>query len=176
METEQLPKWIAEVRQQCRFGKMAWQGVRSSLNGMDPEKTFFYVHALLDRTRQVAGLLWSTQAEAADRCSALRSALGVADGHPLQAPELTFFATATDEQFGRWLGTLDHLHYLGMNVMPQGTMADFQQDTFLRSLDPEVLEFSWYDRRIALRPLVMALRELESVAESWLKQRSLLTS
>ena len=58
-----------------------------------------------------------------------------------------------------------------MNVMPQGTTSDFRQDVFLRSLDPDVYRFTWYDRTIDLRKIADALRDAESMADSWLKRQ-----
>ena len=169
MEQTHLIKGVEELRQQCRFGKLAWQGFRSSLNGMDNEKAFFYVHALLDRARMAARFLWSEGAS--ETSASLREALKVKEDSSLNASDLTFFADADEAQFVRWLSGLDHLHYVGMNIMPQGTMSDFRQDAFLRSLDPDVYRFTWYDRTIDLRKIADALRDVESVADSWLKRQ-----
>ena len=178
MDTEELVKTVEEVRQQCRFGKYAWQGLRASLNSMDNEKAFFYVHALLDRARQVSHFLWSTELSdpasdpASERRAAIRKVLKVQDDSVLNASELVVFADAEAGAFYRWLSSLDHHRYLGMNVMPQGTMSDFRQDTFLRSLDPDLFQFTWYDRTIDIRKIAQALHDVESVAESWLKRPS----
>ncbi len=169
MEQQRLAKVIEEVRQQCRFGKIAWQGLRANLNGMDSEKTFFYIHALLDRARQTSRLLWP--ADAAEHGADLRQALKINDDSALKAPELAAFAEADAAQFHHWLDGLDHFHFIGMNIMPRGATADFRQDLFLRSLEPEVLQFSWYDRTIDLRKIAGALRAVESAADLWLKRQ-----
>lgn len=171
MDHAQLVKRIEELRQQCRFGRLAWQGLRQSLNGMDNEKAFFYIHALVDRARMVSRFLWSDATESADQSAASRQALKVGDDSPLNGVELRQFADSDAAQFDRWLSGLDHLHYVGMNIMPQGTVSDFRQDAFLRSLDPELYQFTWYDRRLDLRKIALALRDLETVAESWLKRQ-----
>lgn len=170
MDTAQRVKSVEEVRQLCRFGKYAWQGLRSSLNGMDNEKAFFYIHALLDRARQVSHFIWSS--EYSDQSAALRDALKVGDDSVLKMGELAVFADAAEGNFYRWLSNLDHDHFLGMNVMPQGTMSEFRQDAFLRSLDPDLFQFTWYDRTVDIRKVARALHDLESVAESWLKRPS----
>ncbi|MCS1410122.1 MAG: hypothetical protein M2R45_03311 [Verrucomicrobia subdivision 3 bacterium] len=171
MERQRLVKVVEEVRRQCRFGKIAWQGLRSSLNGMDSEKAFFYVHALLDRARLTTRFLWPTSEEGAERAGAVREVLKVDEDSALKASELAVFAEAADVQFDRWLDGLGHFRYIGMNIMPQGTMAEFQRDTFLRSLDPEVFQFAWYDRTIDLRKIARSLHELESMADAWLKRQ-----
>ncbi len=170
MDQAPLVKRIEELRQQCRFGRLAWQGLRQSLNGMDNEKAFFYVHALVERARMVSRFLWSEGAESAERSKAAREALKVGDESPLNAVELRQFADSGEAQFDRWLSSLDHLHYVGMNIMPQGTVSDFRQDSFLRSLDPELYQFTWYDRSLDLRKIALALRDLETMADSWLKR------
>ena len=171
MEKQALIKRVEELRQQCRFGKLAWQGLRSSLNGMDNERAFFYIHALLDRARIVSHFLWAEGGQGEEVSANMRAALKVRDGSLLEHSELKTFADATAVQFDRWLGGLDHLHYVGMNIMPQGTMSEFQQDAFLRSFDPELNQFRWYDRSIDMRKIANALRDLESVADSWIKRQ-----
>ena len=171
MEKQHLIKRVEELRQQCRFGKLAWQGLRSSLNGMDNERAFFYIHALLDRARMVSRFLWSDGDQDEEASVTTREALKVCDASLLAHAELKTFADATSVQFDRWLGGLDQFHYVGMNIMPQGTMSEFQQDAFLRSYDPELNQFRWYDRSIDVRKIANALRDLESVADSWLKRQ-----
>ena len=171
MDHQQLIKRVEELRQQCRFGKLAWQGLRASLNGMDNEKAFFYIHALLDRARMASRFIWAESEDGAEACEQLRKELKLNDDSALHAPELATFADASEVQFDQWLTGLDHLHYVGMNVMAQGTMAEFRQDAFLRSFDPEIYQFSWYDRMIDVRKIANGLRDVESVAESWLKRQ-----
>lgn len=171
MEQTHLIKVVEELRQQCRFGKLAWQGFRSSLNGMDNERAFFYVHAFLDRARKASRFVWSDAEAGSEAADSVREALKIKEDSPLNASDLKFFADADEAQFVRWLSGLDHLHYVGMNVMAQGTMSDFRQDAFLRSLDPDVYRFTWYDRTIDLRKIADALRDVESVADSWVKRQ-----
>jgi hypothetical protein len=170
MENPRLIKFVEELRQQCRFGLIAWQGLHTSLNGMDNERVFFYVHALLDHSRRVAGFLWSENEALSETSAALREGLKVPESSDLKHPDLEHFAGANETQFDRWLNSLSHLHFLPMNVMPQGTMAEFQQDAFLRNLDPDLYVFHWYNRSIDLGQLVNALRQIDSLAESWLRR------
>ena len=172
MEQQRLAKIVEEVRQQCRFGKIAWQSLRAGLNGMDLEKTFFYVHALLDRAHQTAQFLWPDGPDDAKNGDALRKALKIADESALKSSELAAFAESGAAQFRLWLDGLDHFHFISMNIMPRGATSAYRQDVFLRSLDPEVLQFSWHDRAIDLRKIADGLRAVESAAERWLKRQS----
>lgn len=169
MEQQRLAKIVEEVRQQCRFGKIAWQSLRAGLNGMDLEKTFFYVHALLDRAHQTAQFLWPANAEDGE---ALRKALKISKDSALKTAGLAAFAESGAAQFRLWLDGLDHFHFIGMNIMPRGATSVYRQDVFLRSLDPEVFQFSWHDRTIDLRKIAAGLRAVESAADFWLKRRS----
>ena len=171
MDLERLKKVVEEVVQQCRFGRLAWQGLRSALNGMDNEKAFFYVHTLLTHAGTVARLLWSEQGSSRDTGNELRQLLKVADDSALAGANLKFLVAADEGHFARWLDSQDHYRYLPMNVMPQGTMSEFQQDVFLRSLDPELYQFSWYDRNIDVLSIAESLRRLESAAENWRKRQ-----
>ena len=166
-----IVKIVEEMRQRCRFAKLAWQGLRTVLNRMDNEGAFFYVHGLLDHAGAVGRTLSASEGEARETASRMVELLGIKEANPLLSRELKFFAEADETQFERWLSGLDHYRYLGMNVMPRGATADFIQDTFLRSLDPEVYEFSWYDRSIDLQELMKALQQVESKAEAWLKRQ-----
>ncbi len=173
MEQQRLAKIVEEVRQQCRFGKIAWQSLRAGLNGMDLEKTFFYVHALLDRAHQTAQFLWpAVPSDAAEDSEALRKALKIPEDSALKTSGLAAFAESGAAQFRLWLDGLDHFHFIGMNIMPRGSTSAYRQDVFLRSLDPEVLQFSWRDRTIDLRKIAAGLRAAESAADLWLKRRS----
>lgn len=171
MEQQRLAKIVEEVRQQCRFGKIAWQSLRAGLSGMDLEKTFFYVHALLERAHQTAQFLWPMGPDDAEDGDALRKALKISEDSALKPAELAAFAESGAAQFRLWLDGLDHFHFIGMNVMPRGSTSAYRQDVFLRSLDPEVFRFSWQGRAVDLRKIAAGLRAIESAAELWLKRR-----
>lgn len=172
MEQQRLAKIVEEVRQQCRFGKIAWQSLRAGLNGMDLEKTFFYIHALLDRAHQTAQFLWPAGTDDAKDGDALRKTLKIPEDSALKTSGLAAFAESGASQFRLWLDGLDHFHFIGMNIMPRGSTSEYRQDVFLRSLDPEVFQFSWRDRVIDLRKIAASLRAIESSADFWLKRRS----
>ena len=139
---------------------------------MDLEKTFFYVHALLERAHQTAQFLWPTVPDDAEDADALRKALKISEDSALKPAELAAFAESGAAQFRLWLDGLDHFHFIGMNVMPRGSTSAYRQDVFLRSLDPEVFRFSWQDRAVDLRKIAAGLRAIESAADLWLKRRS----
>jgi hypothetical protein len=81
MSDEFLLKWMDEIRLQSRFTSYAWQEMRSSLVGMDNEKSLFYVHAFLNHTAELNQILWpETDSE---RSSELRKALELDEGTPL---------------------------------------------------------------------------------------------
>lgn len=172
MEQKRLAKIVEEVRQQCRFGKIAWQSLRTSLNGMDLEKTFFFVHALLERAHQTAQFLWPAGPDDAKDGDALRKALKISEDSALKTCDLAAFAESGAAQFRLWLDGLDHFHFIGMNIMPRVSTSEYRQDVFLRSLDPEVFQFSWRDRIIDLRKIAAGLRAIESAADLWVKRQS----
>ena len=170
MEPERLIKTIEEVRQQCRFARIAWRGLQNNLNGMDSESVFFYVHALLERSREVARMLFPANDGDAEKGKTLRQALKVADKSVLGTTDLAPFLDKTGERLDRWMDSLGHYSYVPMNIMPKGTMVDFRQDAFLRNLDPDTMEFSWLGQTIDLDNLVKALQAVENAIETWLRR------
>ena len=77
-------KLFEEVRQQCTFGKYAWQNVRSSLNALDSNKVFFYVHGFLHHSVCVSRFLWPDRKSSKGRGDQMRKELGVKEDSPLR--------------------------------------------------------------------------------------------
>ena len=170
MEPERLIKTIEEIRQQCRFARIAWNSLQNKLNGMDSESVFFYVHALLERTHETAQLLFPPSETSAEKGGNLRQALKVTDKSVLGTTDLTPFLDKTSDRLDQWMNSLGHYRYIPMNIMPKGTMVDFRQDAFLRNLDPDTMEFSWLGQTIDLANLNKELQAIENAVEAWLRR------
>lgn len=169
MDNQILFKLMEETRLHGRFGLMAYQQLRASLRGMDPEKTFFFVHALLSNAAVVSRLLWPARVESQARGAELRKQLQVADHSPLRLDTLRPAVERPDESWEDWLAGLERKNYLDLNVMPVGTTSGYQQDAFQRSLDPDTLTLSLRGVTCPLPPLAEELRKLEAAVSAWLK-------
>ncbi len=164
-----LFKLIEEVRLQCRFGKLAFDHLRTSLQAADPEKTFFYVQALLHQAGCVSRLLWPSRPESAERGQRLRTALNVTEASPVRLRELRPRLEASDEHLEDWLASLETPGHMEFNIMPQGSLTGYKQDTFQRSLDPDTFKLAFRGDACDLRRLADELHRLEAAAQSWLR-------
>jgi len=165
-------KLVGEVKQQCRFGELAFKNLRALLQSMDSEKIFFNVYALLHHALRVSDLLWPSRAESRERGEQLRKGLGVGDASPLRLAAVREQLGREDEQLEDWAAGLENKNYVDMNVMAQGTMAGFKEDNFHRSLDPENFKLRLRGVNCDLRQLSDELHKVETVAETWLRTRN----
>ncbi len=169
MEPQFAFKVVEEARQQCRFAQFAWQNLRTSLQSVDAEKTFFYVHAALDHALAVARLLWPARESSKARGEWLRKELRVPDDSPLRLREVREHLERPDESFEDWLASLENKNYVDMNIMPQMALGAFKQDTFQRSLDPDTQKLVLRAAACDLRKVIDTLKQLDSTATAWLK-------
>ncbi len=169
MDKERLVRTVEEVQQRNRFVALAWKGLQSSLNGMDSEGVFFHVQALIGFSRHLLEMLWPDEDGEPSRLA--REGLGL-DRRPPFADQVPALLDGSAARYHQWVEGLGHSRYVGMNVMPRGTTSDFRQDAFLRSLDPEVMEFEWQGTRIDLRQVRGFSREVEKAAGLWLRRNA----
>jgi hypothetical protein len=169
MNNQVLFKFLEEIGLQCRFARFAYDSVRSSVQGFDPEKTFFYVHSLLTAAGNVSRLLWPERSESKARGERLRSELNLTEDSPLKIRHLRKSLDASDEHFEDWLGAMETPSYTDFSIMPQGTMQGYKQDTFQRSLDPDMYTLVFRGEACDLRQITDELRRIESAAQLWLK-------
>ena len=169
MNNQVLFKYLEEIRLQCRFARLAYDNVRSSAQGSDPERTFFYVHALLNCAGNVARLLWPERPQSKERGERLRNELKTTEGSPLKMRNLRKSLEATDEHFEDWIGALEAPNYMDFNIMPQGTMLGYKQDTFQRSLDPDTNQLVFRGEICDLGKITEELQRIESATQQWLK-------
>ncbi len=162
-------RFLEEIRLQCRFGKFAYDNVRTSLQAMDPEKTFFYVQALLLHVCQVSRWLWPGRAPSKERGERLRQALQAGDESPLRLRELRNHLETGDEHLEDWIGTMESPAYLDFNIMPQGGIGVFKQDTFQRNLAPDTFKLVFRGEALDLRLLAEELHRVECAAQTWLR-------
>lgn len=160
-------KFVEELRLQARLAQFAWQNARTSLQGLDGEKTFFYVQALLDHALFTARLLWPRLPAAQDRGAWLRQALKVPEDSPLHLRGLREQLERPDEHFEDWLASLDNKNYVDLNIMPQTALGETKTDTFQRSLDPDTYKLVWRGAVCDLRQIADALKQLDSAAAAW---------
>jgi hypothetical protein len=169
MNEEPTGKWIEEIRLQCRFASHAWQEMRRSLIGMDNEKSFFYVHAFLNHSMEIAQILWPNNKDCNERGKGLREALKLTEDNLLNQSSIRRIVTHFDERLELWMGTADTPHFLNLNVMPKGTVADAREDVFVRSFDSETYRLEILDQTFDLRDLYQTIRQLDKTAETWRK-------
>ena len=68
-----------------------------------------------------------------------------------------------------WIESLTNLNYVEMNVMPQGTLEDYQPDRFLRNLDPESFLFQFLGTTSKLREITAEIQKVELKCQKWSK-------
>lgn len=169
MDNRILYKFMLELRQQCQFSQMAWKEIKSLLNGLDPERVFFFVHAYLHHVNLISRYLWPDREDSQARGEALRKALSLPDDSPLKLGSLREQLEHEDERFEDWVASLDNPDYVDINLMPMAAITDFKPDSFHRSLDSD--RFRLHLRGVAceLKPVGDAVRQLELSLQSWLK-------
>ena len=169
MDNPTLYKLMIELRQQCQFSQMAWKEIKSRLNGLDPERVFFYVHAYLKHLDIVSRFLWPERKDSRERGEALRKALNVPNESPLKLGPLREQLEREDERFEDWVGSLAHPDFVDINLMPMAAIVDFKADSFHRSLDSDTFKLHLRGVACDLKPVGNALRQLEISLQSWLK-------
>lgn len=162
-------KFLEEISLQCRFASLAYEKLRANVQAWDPERTFLYVHALLNHAGNVSRLLWPVRAESKARGDRLRSELKIADESPLKMGIWRRAVEAPDEDFEDWIGAMETPNYVDFNIMPQGTTQSYRQDVFQRNLDPETFKLVFRGTQCDLREVMGQLRRIESAAQRWLK-------
>ncbi|MCP5525335.1 MAG: hypothetical protein H7A47_00830 [Verrucomicrobiales bacterium] len=169
MDAQFLFRFVGEVRRECRLSRLANTELRGALAALDPERTAFFVRALLTHATAVSRLLWPDRPAAAPRGETLRQALNVDASSPIRLPGLLKHVFQPDEAFETWLHRLPTPDYLDFNLMPAGTLAGSRQDTFQASLDPDTLEFNLRGDTANLARTSEALLRLENACDLWLR-------
>lgn len=160
-------KLVGEVKQQCRFARMAYLEMRNSLPAMEAEKTFFHTHGFLSHAAAVSHLLWPRRKESAERGKGLRADLKVADGSCLRLTGLLEQLEREDEMLEDWAARQENKNYVDMSVMAMGTMAGFKEDNFHRYLDSENFKMRLRGVECDLRQVSDELQKVESAADLW---------
>jgi hypothetical protein len=169
MDNKTFYRTVEELRQQCRFGLLAFQNLRSSLNEHDPERVFYHVHALLGHAVSVSRLLWPNRPESAPRGERLRQELRVPADAALRLAGSREQVERFDEAYEDWLLNLEDPSYMDMNLMPVGTVQGFKADKFQRSLDTQTLRLFFRGAACDLRKVSDEIRSLESATQQWLR-------
>ena len=99
----------------------------------------------------------------------LREALKLTEDNLLNQSSIRRIVTHFDERLELWMGTADTPHFLNLNVMPKGTVADAREDVFVRSFDSETYRLEILDQTFDLRDLYQTIRQLDKTAETWRK-------
>lgn len=169
MENRVFYKTVEELRQQCRFGLLAFQNLRGALNEQDPERVFFQVHGFLTHATMISRLLWPARTESQARGDRLRHELNIAADSPLALRGIRGQIEHFDEAFEDWVTTLEEANYVDMNLMPLGTTSGFKADKFQRNLDPDTFNLHFRGAPCDLRKVSDQIRGLESAAQRWLR-------
>lgn len=169
MDNQVFYKLVEETRLQCRFAQFAFQNIRDSVNVMDSEKSFFFVDAFLDHANNIAQLFWPERATSQTRGQRLRNELKIADDSALCLREIRMQLENFDEHVEDWLEALENRNSIDMNLMPQGTIADYKPDKFHRSLDPDTFQFQVRGNVCELRRVADEIARLETAIQLWFK-------
>lgn len=169
MDNRTLYRWVEEIRQQCRFARLAARNMKNELRAMDSEAAFFYVHALLHFARNLDRMLWPPAEESRARGESLRQELKAPETLNSLLREIQPQLESEEERFGDWLAGLGESGYVNMNIMPQGSISDFQQDIFQRNLDPETLRLEFRGLSCDLKKLLEAIQRLDDSTQAWLR-------
>ena len=169
MNNPVLFKLLEEIRLQCRLARIANENMRASVQGLHPDRTFFYAHALLSHAAIVSRLFWPERTASQARGERLRGELKAGDDSPLKMRELRHGLDCPDENFEDWLAGLESLDYLDFNIMPQGTMQGYKQDRFQRNLDPDTYRLVFRGASFDLREIANELQRIDTTAQAWLK-------
>lgn len=167
MEAQTAFKTLDEIRLQCRFGLFAWQSLRTALNGMDSEKSFFYADTLLQHAMNISGWLWPKREASRERGEWLRKELKVPDASPLRFSGLRETLAHSDESHEDWLAALENKNYVESSIMPLTAIGDVRPEIMQRHLDPDTLRYSFRQRSYELTKLAEALRQLDQTATAW---------
>lgn len=169
MDNAVLYALMKEVGLQCRLAFFAFQNMRANLYSNDPERLFFYVHAFLSHVLQISELCWPSRPDSKSRGESLRSLLELSEASPLYLAGVRHALERPDEQLEDWLAIPEHRQAMEMNVMAQGTLSGFSQDTFQRNLDPESMKLTLRGTVCDLRRCFEELKRLETTLKSWFK-------
>lgn len=172
MNNQILFKLLEEIRLQCRLARFAYDNLRTTLQALDVEKSFFYAHAVLVHASHVTRLLWPAREASKDRGEKLRSELKISSDSPLALRGLREHLDRPDEHFEDWLAAMERPDYVDLNIMPQGTISEFKQDRFQRNLDPETYKMVFRGDECDLRQLVNELHRLDSTVQTWMRTHS----
>lgn len=164
-----LYKFMEQLRRQCRFSQFAFQNVKSSLNGLDPEKVFFYARAFLFHAQAISRFLWPDRPESSARGERIRSELKITETSSLRMKGFRPQLEQEDERFEDWLGALENRNFVDMNLMPTAAISDFKPDSFQWSLDPDTFRFHLRGLPCELKPMAEEIRHLENAIQTWVQ-------
>ena len=169
MDNPLVFKLLEEILLQCRQARHAFSAISAKVTANEPEAALFYVDGFLSRAANVSRLLWPDASNSAQRGQKLRAELGMEDDLDLKLGEYRRLAADYDERLVEWASSAEHRDFVGVNLMPSGTLQGFKEDQFHRSLDPDTLKFSFEGTRLNLHQLQKDLQRVERLAENWQK-------
>jgi hypothetical protein len=169
MDNKALYQTLEEVQLQCKFALFAWSELRNSLPALDSEKTFFFVHGLINHSAVVSRICWPKTESPSNRGAHVREALSIENDSKLNNSSLFLQILEPDQSYDDWLETLGPQEFVGMNIMPQGAIAGLGSDIFHRNLDPESMEFVIRGVSCSLKEMRDELLQLERKAQAWLE-------
>ena len=169
MDNPLIFKLFEEVLLQCRQARHAWSSISAKVTANEPELALFYVDGFLSRALNVSRLLWPDNPDSAERGDKLRSELDVEGDLELKLAEFRRLAADYDDKLVDWASSAEHRDFVGVNLMPLGTLDGFKEDQFHRSLDPDTLKYSFEGKLVNLRQLQKDLQRIERLAENWHK-------
>ncbi len=169
MDNPLIFKLLEEILLNCRQARHAWSAIPAKVTANEPELALFYVDGFLSRAVNLSQLLWPDNPESAERGTQLRSALGLTGNLDLTLGEFRKLAAHYDDRLVDWASSAEHRDFVGVNLMPQGTLDGFKEDQFHRNLDPDTLRYSFEGIQVNLRQLQKELAQIEKLARNWHK-------
>jgi hypothetical protein len=170
-----------EVANQTRFALTAAEEIErrvAEIQTSDPtaggygeriEDIFGLLQSFLGAAANVSKLLWGVSAEATERREELRESLGVPEDSPLESRYLRDQFEHFDERLEEWARDAEknNLNVVDMNLGPAESMVrGAHPSALLRNFDPEANVVTFRGETFELTPLIRALQEIRSRAES----------
>ncbi len=134
------------------------------MSARDATRIWYSVQALLVAAGNVSKLLWPVRKQSAGRGKDLRRAIGVSETSPLKSRDFRNLFEHYDERLEDWMMSSKRHNIVDSSVFPPGAIQGIDPGDFLRNIDSSDWSLTFRGKRLELRPLLNALREVRDLA------------